>query len=213
MLRPRPTVIALACAAVLLPACDKKEEASTPAASDSKKDEDPKEDDLGAAEQYMRKSKASEARVQLAKLSDSAAAYFMEEHVSRDGTPQPHRCPSDGNAEGKGTVTPPLSTKCNDGPKGNCSAGGSGPGSYDAALWLDNQLWQELNFAIEGGHRYHYNFVWKNDPAGFGSCQFTAQAFGDLDGDGLFSTYERSGKLDADGFTPGVGLYIDRELE
>ncbi|MEM7152344.1 MAG: prepilin-type cleavage/methylation domain-containing protein [Myxococcota bacterium] len=214
MPRPRLTVIALLCVTAFAPACDdKKEEPSKPAASksDGKAAE---EETLSAAEIYIRKSKASEAQVQLAKLSDSAAAYFMADHVERGATEVlAHRCPSDGTPEGSGTVTPPLSVNCNEGSKGNCNSGGSGPGGYDAKLWADDRVWQQLNFLIEGEHRFHYNFKWKNDPEGYGKCEFTAQAFADLDDDGVYSTYERSGTLDEEGFTPAAGLYIDRQYE
>jgi hypothetical protein len=43
--------------------------------------------------------------------------------------------------------------------------------------------------------------------------QFTAQAFGDLDDDGLFSTFERAGAADENGINAAAGLYIDQEIE
>jgi prepilin-type N-terminal cleavage/methylation domain-containing protein len=38
---------------------------------------------IPALTKYMRRSKTSEARIQLAKLFDSTSAYFNEEHVDR----------------------------------------------------------------------------------------------------------------------------------
>ena len=43
--------------------------------------------------------------------------------------------------------------------------------------------------------------------------QFTAQAFADLDADGIFSTYERSGAGDIQGVNASIGLYVDQEVE
>jgi hypothetical protein len=39
------------------------------------------------------------------------------------------------------------------------------------------------------------------------------QAFGDLDDDGVFSTFERAGAADEIGINAAAGLYVDRELE
>jgi hypothetical protein len=62
-------------------------------------------------------------------------------------------------------------------------------------------------------HFFHYNFKWKNDPSGRGSCQFTVQAFGDLDGDGTYSTFERSGTAIGGEVTPDGELRVTDEIE
>ena len=54
---------------------------------------------------------------------------------------------------------------------------------------------------------------YENGTSGFGNCRATAQAFGDLDGDGAFSTFERSLACDKVGCSAAGGLYIDRESE
>lgn len=165
---------------------------------------------IAAFTKYINRSKTSEARVQLAKMVDSASAYFMEEHVTRDGLAlPPHGCPNDGRLKGDAGITPPLSVKCSDGTSGKCVVGSDG---YEAKQW-ENPVWEGLNFAMEEGHYFHYNFKWENSATGYGSCQFTAQAFGDLDGDGVFSTYERAGAADQNGVNMAAGLYIDQELE
>lgn len=175
---------------------------------------------IPALTKYMRRSKTSEARVNIARMFDAASSFFMEEHVMRGevvGTLPPHMCPSKpGKLQGSSGITPPLSVNCNDGPSGRCiSAVGSdlGPGQYDVALWTDNPVWQGLNFVQEEAHFFHYNFVYSNSATGFGECMFTAQAFGDLDDDGVFSTYERAGAADQNGVNGAAGLYIDLELE
>ncbi len=176
---------------------------------------------------YTRRAKTSEARVQLAKMFDAASAYFNEERVDRSAVAEigagaalaeiaPHGCPNNGKLSGESGITPPLSVDCNAGPGGRCvpSIGSkANPGYYDLSVWTDNDVWNGLNFQQEQGHYFHYNFIWKNDASGYGACQFTAQAFGDLDGDGVFSTYERSGAADENGVNGAAGLYIDREVE
>lgn len=180
-----------------------------------------------AFEKYASRSKSAEARVQVAKMVDAAVAYFNEEHVARGPVDvigfggsitdiAPHACPNDGRLEGEAGMTPPLTVDCSEGPGGRCvptAGGGGGPGAYDSALFSDNPVWNALNFQQDQAHYFHYNFRWRNLPEGFGGCQFTAQAFGDLDGDGVFSTYERSGAADENGVNLAAGLYIDREVE
>ncbi|MCA9705022.1 MAG: hypothetical protein KDK70_04120 [Myxococcales bacterium] len=180
-----------------------------------------------ALTKYMRRSKTSEARVQIAKMFDAASAYFNEEHVSRGAiailggegalpVTAPHQCPNDSREVGSAGITPPLSVNCNEGPGGRCvpvAGTPTGPGEYSMSLWTDNPVWNGLNFQMEQGHYFHYDFQWNNGTTGFGSCQFTAQAFGDLDDDGVFSTYERTGAADELGVNAAAGLYIDREVE
>jgi type IV pilus assembly protein PilA len=184
---------------------------------------------IPALMKYMRHSKTAEARIHLAKMFDSTAAHFHAEHVERGqvvtigsggltGPVAPHRCPHRvGEEQGptQAGVTPTLGTNCNVGPGGRCvpAIGGSGAGYYDFTEWANNAVWNALNFQHEQGHFFHYNFVANNDTAGFGACQFTVQAFGDLDDDGKYSTYERSGAGDHNGVNAAAGYYIDQPVE
>ena len=177
---------------------------------------------IPALDKYMKRSKTSEPRVQVAKMFDATAAFFYEENlrVSRTDGPDAkdpvHRCPSDGRLIGSAGPTPPLSLNCNDGPDGYCvpvRGTPSGPGEYSIELWEKHPVWQEMNMVLEQPHRFHLDFRWNNSEADFGNCQFTAQAFGDLDDDGVFSTFERAGAGDYNGLNGAAGMYIDRELE
>lgn len=187
---------------------------------------------IPALTKYMRRSKTSEARVQLSKMFDSASAYFNEEHVDRQpvqvlggggviANMAPHRCPYySGEETGttQATITPGTGVaNCNEGPGGRCvpnaSGGGGDPGYYAMTLWTDNNAWNGLNFQQEQAHYFHYNFRASNAESGFGECQFTAQAFGDLDDDLTMSTYERAGAADQNGVNAAAGLYINQEVE
>ncbi|MFV8754180.1 type IV pilin protein [Nannocystaceae bacterium ST9] len=181
-----------------------------------------------ALQKYMRRAKTAEAKTQIAKLYDAASSYFKSEHAERGATQfieqggqvmdlAPHKCPHPSGSPGGGeaTVTPDANTDCNQGPGGKCvpAAGGGGAGYYDIALWNDNPVWNGMNFLQEQAHFFHYNFKAVNTTTGYGQCQFTAQAFADLDADTIFSTYERSGAADIQGVNASIGLYIDQEVE
>jgi len=184
---------------------------------------------IPALTKYMRKARTSEAKAQIAKMFDATSAYFSEEHVNRGETAllqsggavqnrAPHQCPSvnPAVATGQAGITPPIATDCNTGPGGRCvpSPNPTGNGYYNMTLWTDNGAWNGLNFQQEQGHYFHYNFVYNNTLTGFGACQFTSQAFGDLDGDTtIFSTFERSGAADQNGVNAAVGLFIENDLE
>ncbi|HVI04351.1 MAG TPA: prepilin-type N-terminal cleavage/methylation domain-containing protein [Enhygromyxa sp.] len=180
-----------------------------------------------ALQKYMRRAKTAEAKTQLAKIYDSASSYFKAEHAERGATGfigqggqvqdmASHRCPHgpDANA-GEAAITPGIDINCNEGPGGRCipQSGGGGAGYYDIADWNNNPVWNGLNYMQEQGHYFHYNFIYVNNLEGYGACQFTAQAFADLDDDALFSTYERSGAADIQGVNAAIGLYIDQEVE
>jgi prepilin-type N-terminal cleavage/methylation domain-containing protein len=181
-----------------------------------------------ALQKYMRRAKTAEAKTQIAKLYDAASSYFKSEHAERGATAfieqggqvadlAPHKCPHPAGSPGGGQagLTPDQATDCNAGPGGKCvpASGGGGAGYYDIALWNDNPVWNGMNFLQEQAHFFHYNFIAVNNTTGYGQCQFTAQAFADLDADGIFSTYERSGAADQQGVNASIGLYIDQEVE
>ncbi len=155
---------------------------------------------IPAFTKYTRRSKTSEARVNLAKMFDAASSYYTEHG----------QCPDHDGAQGRAGVTPNLSVDCGEGEGGRCQAGGAGGGVYPQTDWTANPVWSALGFEVRGGHYYRYDFRWKEED---GMCMFTAQAFGDLDEDGVFSTFERSGAADINGVNAAAGLYIDQEVE
>lgn len=155
---------------------------------------------IPAMTKYMRRSKTSEARINVAKMFDATSAYYSEHG----------KCPDSDGPQGRAGVTPPLAVNCNLGQGGRCTADGADAAGYPQDAWADNPVWSALGFEATGGHYFHYDFRWTEKD---GMCQFTAQAFGDLDDDGTFSTYERSGAADANGVDGAAGLYIDKEVE
>jgi type IV pilus assembly protein PilA len=183
---------------------------------------------IPALQKYMRRAKTAEAKVQLAKMFDGTSAYYKAEHgqrgatgfISEGGTVQdlaPHLCPHpEGSPQGgEAGITPALSVNCNEGPGGRCipAVGGGGAGYYDMDGWIIIIIWTKLMFMMETGHYFHYNYIAANETTGYGRCQFTSQAFADLDDDGLLSTFERSGACDRQGCNGAIGLYMDNEVE
>ena len=91
-----------------------------------------------------------------------------------------------------------------------CKDGQSAAFKPDENTWSD-ETWQQLNFSISDPFRYKYTF--ESQGAGPGAS-FTIRATGDLDCDGVFSTFERMGTLNADGEVEGAsGIFINQELE
>lgn len=181
---------------------------------------------IPAVSAYFRRTKTAEARINLAKMFDSTLAYYRAEHVDRGQVDllssggaitfgATHRCPhaSGSPAGGAAGFTPAID--CNAGPGGRCIPSGApaGGGYYDIAVWLNNDIWNSLNFGMEQAHFFHYDFVAANVTTGYGRCNFTAQAFGDLDADLLYSTFERTGAADQQGVNAAAGLYIDLVVE
>ena len=155
-----------------------------------------------------------EARINLSKIFDAAAANFNED---RDVKGQAkHFCANDGRARGESGFVPPLTVKCHAAPGGVCTPSATpsdAPGSYDAKLWTEHPVWRSLGFLVKEPHAFHYNFIWENSTTGFGKCVFTIQAVADLDGDDVWSTFERKGGGSEEGIDGSAGLYIHQELE
>lgn len=175
---------------------------------------------IPALTKYMRRSKTSEAKTNIAKMFDGVSSYYNSEHVERGkvlllanggakSTLAPHRCPT--NSSGKvDALTPAITLDCNAGPGGRCQPGTGA--QYPMTDWTDNPIWNGINFQMEQGHYYHYGLQGVNSGS-YGDCVFTAQAFGNLDGDAVYSTFERAAAASKDGITAAAGLYVDRDVE
>lgn len=124
---------------------------------------------------YIRAAKTAEAEDNLNQIARSAELYYGQERVNAAGESLPPQFPE------STPVTPTRS--CAEYDEGRCPP--------DAAAW-SHPTWQALNFDISGPHYFRYQFV--SDGAAF-----TARAMGDLDNDGVFSTFERAGRGEPDG--------------
>ena len=76
-------------------------------------------------------------------------------------------------------------------------------------VW-DQPTWRTLSFGFD--HPHAFSFAFESSQAGARS-HFRATAHGDLDGDGVLSTFEIEGEADADGARVLPGMFVDREVE
>ena len=74
----------------------------------------------------------------------------------------------------------------------------------------DHPTWRALGFGFDYAHAFSFEFVSSSSPDG---ARFRATAHGDLDGDGVVSTFEVEGESDATGAQILPGMYVDREVE
>lgn len=134
---------------------------------------------------YRKRLKTSEATANVRRLQDASLVYFAEHQ----------RFP------GSVSLTP--------GSNAQARACEANQRLYFPSAW-DEPTWEALGFEQSDPHRYHYQY---NSVGVEGSASFTASALGDLDCDGVYSTFVRFGTV-TDGLPQGSsGLYIANELE
>ena len=75
-------------------------------------------------------------------------------------------------------------------------------------VW-DQPTWRALGFGFD--HAHAFSFAFESTPGPH--PHFKAIAHGDLDGDGVVSTFEVEGEADANGARILPGMYVDREVE
>jgi len=78
------------------------------------------------------------------------------------------------------------------------------PGTWDTATW------RTLDFAFDAPHAYSFAFESNNSDS---HSSFTARARGDLDGDGVTSSFSISGSVDRGAEPKLQPLEINREVE
>lgn len=77
----------------------------------------------------------------------------------------------------------------------------------------EHLTWQALDFRFEQPHSFAFKFDSALDP-NTGIMRFVATAHGDLDGDGVLSTFEvRGERLPGQSARVLPGMFIDREVE
>jgi hypothetical protein len=136
---------------------------------------------------YQKKAKSTEAVVNVKKIFMGAQAYYEETGAF---PPNPAQA---------GAV-PALGSCCSSG--GKCAP--------NPTLWTDS-TWQALKFSMDDPHVYYYEYK----TAGTGKdATFSVDAYGDLDCNGVYSTFEMIGSVTPDGTVTGAaGLFRDKENE
>lgn len=144
---------------------------------------------IPAFDKYVRRSKTTEATMNLRKLFDSAIVFYESERADEQGRILPRGFP------------PSVGWTPAD---GACAHPGA---RYPVRpeLW-QHPTWVALNFSIDDPSYYAYRFDSK--PSGF-----VASARGDLNCDGKFSLFRRSGRIDAGGNVIAGPLEIEDAID
>tara|TARA_B100000609_G_scaffold199668_1_gene206116 strand:- start:14065 stop:14670 length:606 start_codon:yes stop_codon:yes gene_type:complete len=125
---------------------------------------------------FIRKSKTSEAAINIKAIMDGAVAYFDDEHTDANGNPTAKQFPS-----------PNLTT-----PSGTLCAGGQVLFAKNTSQW-NVSPWKELKFGITKANYYKYAYT----TTGTGkNSTFTVDASADLDCDGTASSYKQFATVD-----------------
>ncbi len=153
---------------------------------------------------YIRRSKTTEATMNIRKMFDSSVTYFSDEHSDRSGNAIDRQFPktqarTPGNPSDSDMMCP-----------GGSSRKYTPEKTGKDSIWA-TETWNALNFAIDDPFYYAYSY----DSKGVGhNSQFTARAEGDLDCNETLSLFERVATVDdRNNVVGGAGLYIANELE
>lgn len=134
---------------------------------------------------YIRRSQTTEAMMNIRRMYDGAVAYYVGEHADKNGTIQNQRFP--GTAGPTPAAGVPKAVKV----------------LVPVAEWKSNE-WLSLDFSVKDPQRFQYSFI---DNNGVGLNAFAImRAQGDLNGNGVYSTFERSCTGEIEGVMGGSGL-------
>jgi prepilin-type N-terminal cleavage/methylation domain-containing protein len=146
-----------------------------------------------------RNAKSTEARVQLQKIYSSSRAYIIELHNRAGGSiALPPQFPEPEAITPAGSCCPQTGQKC-------------APNPLD---WT-SVTWQVLQFSVDTPHYYRYAYISTGSAAPGPGSSFHAQAFGDLNCDGVYSTYEMYGEWNSADHDVhgGAGFYMNNPLD
>ena len=142
---------------------------------------------------YIRRSKTTEATMNIRKIFDSSVSYFAAEHADRAGGIIDKQFPLT-------VVATPNATACPNKHAPNSN-------TFSAATW------QSLNFSVDDPFLFQYTYESTNVAGAEGST-FTARAEGDLNCDTVTSLFERVGAVDTSlNVQGGAGIFKQNPLE
>jgi len=151
---------------------------------------------MPAFNKYVRRTKTSEALMNLRKIFDGSVEYFSYDFTTRSGFQVKRRFPA------PAAPTPGMRF-CIDNATG-------GRFKSNPTVW-DAPTWRALSFGISDPHYYSYQY----DSEGLEKAsKFTARALGDLNCNLVFSTFERVGSVNDNlNVVGGGGIFSYQELE
>ena len=150
---------------------------------------------LPAFMKYIRRSKTTEAAMNIRKLYDASVAYYASERATSTGSILAKQFPT--------TVGPSPAV-------GFCCTNAGKKCAPNNGLWTSTS-WKSLNFSVDDPFYYSYKYTSSGTDTG---SKFSADAYGDLNCNGTYSTFERVGSVDAKfNVTGGSGLYVVNDIE
>jgi type II secretory pathway pseudopilin PulG len=142
---------------------------------------------LPAFSRYTKRSRTVEALLNIRVMYDGAAAYFVGEHSDSSGAIVPRQFPS---TAGPTPAIPPAGTV-----------------HIPVVGEFDTIPWTAIEFAVTDPYRYSYTFVHLSNSA----AALVAQ--GDLNGNGVFSIFQRNINGSPDGVSGSSGLWVTNDIE
>jgi type IV pilus assembly protein PilA len=144
---------------------------------------------------YIRRSKTVEATMNVRKLFDSSVSYYEGEHADIGGNILQKQFP--------GSIGPA--------PAANTCCGQNGDKCKPNTTYFDKPEWAALNFSVDDPFYYWYQYVSTGVET---AAAFQAYAYGNLDCDATYSTFQRSGTVLADrSVSGGSGLFSKNDIE
>jgi prepilin-type N-terminal cleavage/methylation domain-containing protein len=150
---------------------------------------------IPAFSRYVKKSRTVEATGHINKLWSGSVAYYEADHADSAGALMSKQFPTSDTGLEAAVCCGQAGDKC--------------PGS---PARYNGEPWVSLSFNIPDPH----NFMPSYDSSGIGTdSAFTASAYGDLDCDSIYSTFQRYGAISATtGDVQASGAaFIDHEIE
>jgi len=144
---------------------------------------------------YTKRSKTTEALMNLRKMYDGAVAYYVSEHADVDGKIQSRQFPT------SAPTTPSLALIT--------AAGGNKVLSTPADWKIGG--WTALDFMVTDPQYFAYTFT--SNGQLFTDAQASMIAQGDLNGNLLYSYFRRDCYGTTEGVRGGSGLHSSNELE
>ena len=138
-----------------------------------------------AFQKYESRSKGAEAQVNLQVIARGAVSFYEEAHVDQSGTAIPKQFPATDR-----TVTAPAGWHEMVCPGGQPTAYMPAPDTFE------DPVFEQLGFKPSEPLRFQYTFTATGTDSG---ALFTARAIGDLNCDGVLSTFERTGHVASGG--------------
>ena len=138
---------------------------------------------------YIKRSKTSEATMNVRKIYDGSVTYFASEHVDTTGDILSAQFPTAAGMKPAALI---------------------GATKTEIHNWDAVETWEALQFSIADPFLFAYQY---NSEGLENASRFTASAFGDLDEDTTGSTFVRFGSVIEMEVRGSAGVYIANELE